>query len=65
MEPRIRRTVDELLDAVDPSAPFDLVSTLTFPLPAKIIFSFLGIPERDWLQLKDWCGHRASAARRR
>src|SRR5215470_12370333 len=42
MEPRIRRTVDELLDAVDPSVPFDLVSALTFPLPATIIFSFLG-----------------------
>ena len=62
MEPRIRRTVDQLLDAIDPSAPFDLVSTLTFPLPATIIFSFVGIPERDWLQLKEWCGHRAALA---
>jgi len=62
MEPRIRRTVDELLDAADPSAPFNLVPTLTFPLPATIIFSFLGIPERDWLRLKDWCGHRASVS---
>ena len=60
MEPRIRRTVEQLLDAVDPWAPFDLVSTLAFPLPATIIFSFVGIPERDWLQLKEWCGHRAS-----
>jgi cytochrome P450 len=60
MEPRIRATVDQLLDAVDPSAPFDLVSSLTFPLPATIIFSFVGIPERDWPQLKEWCGHRAS-----
>jgi cytochrome P450 len=39
MEPRIRATVDQLLDAIDRSAPFDLVSTLTFPLPATIIFS--------------------------
>src|SRR5499426_1655592 len=62
MEPRIRATVDRLLDAVDPSVPFDLVSTLSFPLPATIIFSFVGIPERDWLQLKKWCGHRASLA---
>lgn len=60
MEPRIRHTVDELLDAVDSSAPFDLFSALTFPLPATIIFSFLGVPERDWLRLKEWCGHRAS-----
>jgi len=62
MEPRIRATVDQLLDAVIPSAPFDLVSALTFPLPATIIFGFVGIPERDWAQLKAWCGHRASLA---
>jgi len=60
MEPTIRRTANQLLDAVDPVAPFDLVSTLTFPLPATIIFSFVGVPERDWSQLKEWCGHRAS-----
>jgi cytochrome P450 len=62
MESRIRATVDQLLDAIDPSAPFDLVATLTFPLPTTIIFSFVGIPERDWPQLKEWCGHRASLA---
>jgi hypothetical protein len=60
MEPKIRRTIDQLLDVIDPSARFDLVSGLTFPLPATIIFSFVGIPERDWPQLKEWCGHRAA-----
>ena len=35
---------------------------LTFPLPATIIFSFMGVPERDWPQLKEWCGSRASLA---
>jgi cytochrome P450 len=60
MESRIRATVDQLLDAINPAAPFDLVATVTFPLPATIIFSFMGIPERDWPQLKEWCGHRAS-----
>ena len=35
MEERIHATVDELLDAVDAGAPFDLVSALTFPLPAS------------------------------
>ena len=60
MAPRIRSIVDELLDAIDPGVPFDLVASLTFPLPATVIFSFLGIPERDWQQLKQWCGDRAS-----
>ena len=62
MEPRVRATVDELLDAVDPGAPFDLVPALTFPLPASMIFSFMGVPEADWTQLKEWCGHRAGLA---
>jgi cytochrome P450 len=62
MEPRIRHTVNQLLAAVDPVAPFDLVSALAFPLPATIIFSLVGIPERDWPQLKEWCGHRAALA---
>ena len=38
MAPRIRTTVDQLLDAITPTAPFDLVATLTFPLPTTVIF---------------------------
>src|SRR5689334_3423577 len=62
MEPRIRATTDALLDAVDPGAPFDVVAALTFPLPASIVFSFMGVPEADWPQLKAWCGSRATLA---
>jgi len=62
MAPRIRATVDELLDAVDPSAPFELVRALCFPLPATIIFSFMGVPRKDWDTLKEWCGSRATLA---
>jgi cytochrome P450 len=58
--PRIRSIIDELLDVIDPNRPFDLVASLTFQLPATVIFSFLGIPERDWQQLKHWCDNRAS-----
>jgi cytochrome P450 len=62
MEPTIRVTLDELLGAIDPAAPFDLVSTLTFPLPATVIFSFMGVPPEDYAQLKVWGGHRATLA---
>jgi len=62
MEPRIRSILNQLLNTIDPSAPFDLVASLTFPLPATVIFSFLGIPEHDWQRLKQWYGHRASLA---
>ena len=62
MEPRVRAIVADLLDAVDPAEPFDAVAALTFPLPATVIFSFMGVPEEDYAQLKEWCGHRASLA---
>ncbi|MEA2219019.1 MAG: hypothetical protein QOJ35_1645 [Solirubrobacteraceae bacterium] len=62
MEPTIRATLAELLDTVDDSVPFDLVSALTFPLPATVIFSFIGVPREDYDHLKGWCGHRASLA---
>jgi cytochrome P450 len=62
MEPRIRETIDELLDAVDPAKPFDLVAALTAPLPMRMIFSFMGVPEEDWPTLKDWCADRAALA---
>jgi cytochrome P450 len=62
MEPTICATLDELLDAIDVDAPFDLVSALTFPLPATVIFSFMGVPPEDYAQLKVWGGHRATLA---
>lgn len=45
MEPRIREVVGELIDAIDPSAPVDLVAALCFPLPAIVVFSFIGVPK--------------------
>jgi cytochrome P450 len=62
MEPRIRATAAELLDEVDAAAPFDLIDALAFPLPMRIMFSFMGVPEADWPRLKEWCGSRASLA---
>lgn len=62
MESRIRVVLDKLLDAIDPTAPFDLVSTVTFPLPATVVFSFMGVPEEDYTELKRWCGYRAKLA---
>ena len=62
MEPRVLATRRELLDAVDATQPFDIVAALTFPLPATVVFSFMGVPEEDYAQLKEWCGHRATLA---
>jgi cytochrome P450 len=62
MEPRIRAILGPILAQIDPNAPFDLVSSLTFPLPATVVFSFIGVPEDDYDQLKAWCGYRATLA---
>ena len=62
MKPRIREVVGELIDSIDPSAPVDLVAALCFPLPATVVFSFIGVPQADYAQLKQWCGYRATLA---
>lgn len=62
MEPRIRAIIEDLLEAIDPSAAIDLVASLAFPLPATVVFSFMGVPEADYPQLKAWCGYRATLA---
>lgn len=58
--PVIEATTARLLDAVGREGEFDLVATLAFPLPANIVFSLMGVPERDYAQLKHWSGYRAA-----
>jgi cytochrome P450 len=58
--PVIEATTTRLLDAVGPAAEFDLVAALAFPLPANIVFSLMGVPERDYAQIKQWSGFRAA-----
>jgi cytochrome P450 len=60
MIPTIEATTARLLDSVGTETEFDLVATLAFPLPANIVFSLMGVPERDYAQLKQWCGYRAA-----
>jgi cytochrome P450 len=60
MIPAIEATTARLLDAVADQTAFDLVATLAFPLPANIVFSLMGVPERDYPKLKEWCGYRAA-----
>jgi cytochrome P450 len=58
--PTIEATTARLLDAVAGAAEFDLTAALSFPLPANIVFSLMGVPEADYAQLKQWCGYRAA-----
>jgi cytochrome P450 len=60
MIPTIEAMTARLLDAVSGAGEFDLVAALAFPLPAYTVFSLMGVPERDYNQLKEWCGYRAA-----
>jgi cytochrome P450 len=60
MIPTIEAATTRLLDTVSTTTEFDLIATLAFPLPATIVFSLMGVPERDHGQLKQWCGYRAA-----
>ena len=60
MIPTIEATTARLLDAVAGQTEFDLVAALAFPLPANIVFSLMGVPEQDYVQVKQWCGYRAA-----
>jgi len=60
MLPKIEQILRQLLDEIDATQPFDVVSAVAFPLPATVVFELIGIPETHWAQLKDWCGDRAS-----
>jgi cytochrome P450 len=59
MVPTIRSTTARLLDVVVEADRFDLVATLSYPLPATIIFTLIGVPAEDVPQLKRWGGVRA------
>ena len=59
MAETVTATTRELLDQVAGHDRFDLVATLTFPLPASTIFSLMGVPAADIPQLKAWGGVRA------
>jgi cytochrome P450 len=47
LTPRINAVAAELLDAADGTVRFDLVETLTYPLPVIVIAELLGVPIVD------------------
>lgn len=44
LNPRIEQLANELLDAVDTSAPVDLIKEYAGPLPGRVIGELLGVP---------------------
>ena len=59
LEDYMRSRVTALLDdMIDNQSPADYITALAFPLPAEIVFRFIGFPEEDDAMIKSWCGNR-------
>ncbi|MDX6285146.1 MAG: hypothetical protein QOG53_631 [Frankiales bacterium] len=53
-ETLLRATINELLDDVVADGKADLVRSLTFPFPVRVIARILGLPEGDWPKFQRW-----------
>jgi len=58
LEPKVRKSAATMVDALLSADRFDVVTGLTFPLPAYMIFTLIGFPDSDTELLKSWCGNR-------
>lgn len=55
LESMIEASACQLIDAVSPMSEFDLVQSLTFKFPARVVFRLIGFPEEHDDQLQGWC----------
>jgi cytochrome P450 len=60
LEPQILEIATRMLDEIDDTRPFDLVSSLTYELPALVIFRLLGVPDEDVADVKRWAASRVA-----
>lgn len=61
LEPYVRELSHELIDRMlSQGSPVEAVSTLTHPLPGRIIFRLIGFPDSDDAQLMRWTANRLS-----
>lgn len=51
---RVRDVLEELLAAVDPQRPVDLVASFSYPMPAMVMAEMLGAPARDRDRFIEW-----------
>jgi cytochrome P450 len=55
----MRSRATDLLDhMIEQGSPAEYVAALAFPLPAEIVFRFIGFPPDDDAMIKSWCGNR-------
>lgn len=61
MEPRIGEIADELLAAIDPNKPVDLIEAYASVLPLAVICELLGLPAEDRTKFMHWASGFTSA----
>src|SRR5580658_9075248 len=54
MRPRIKKVVDDVMDAVGPRGKMDVIRDLAFPLPFSVLGSIMGLPNTDQDHIKLW-----------
>ncbi len=54
LQPRIQQIVEDLLDAAEENARFDLIDAFAYPLPVTVIAEMLGVPPEDMNRFKSW-----------
>jgi len=54
LEPSIQATVEHILDPLDTSQPVEFMHDIAVLLPAYVILDLMGLPRRDFPQLKTW-----------
>ena len=52
--PEVERIVDDVLDAIDPAEPFDLMTSFCVPVPIDVIASILGVDRERLGEFRDW-----------
>jgi cytochrome P450 len=52
--PEVERIVRETLDAIDASAPFDLMAGFCVPIPIDVIASILGVDSTRLAEFREW-----------
>jgi cytochrome P450 len=59
LEDYMRSRATDVLDAmIAHGSPAEYVAALAFPLPAEIVFRFIGFPPEDDVMIKSWCVNR-------
>jgi pimeloyl-[acyl-carrier protein] synthase len=54
MRPKIKKIVNDVIDAVEPRRQMDVIRDLAFPLPFSVLGKIMGLPNTDQDNVKLW-----------